>query len=145
MEWQTGAVWSGSALFAYVVLSVTLVFEILGHLPYCVKLACKSTIECIFELFLHHCKTYMQEIANQHILQQKKMKYLYLFSPFFFFFFAVQKCCILFFSVFIYSSYSLNVISLIVSIRTCPLLQNLHHCFLWCYKGCQLFPSQHST
>ena len=26
-----GAVWSGSALFAYVNLSVTLVFEILGH------------------------------------------------------------------------------------------------------------------
>ena len=29
-----GAVWSGSALFAYVILSETLVFEILGHLPY---------------------------------------------------------------------------------------------------------------
>ena len=28
------AVWSGSALFAYVMLSVTLVFEILGHLLY---------------------------------------------------------------------------------------------------------------
>ena len=28
------AVWSGSALFAYVILSETLVFEILGHLPY---------------------------------------------------------------------------------------------------------------
>ena len=30
----SGAVWSGSALFAYVILSDTLVFEILGHLPY---------------------------------------------------------------------------------------------------------------
>ena len=30
---QTGAVWSGSALFAYGILSKTLVFEILGHLP----------------------------------------------------------------------------------------------------------------
>ena len=29
-----GAVWSGSALFAYGTLSETLVFEILGHLPY---------------------------------------------------------------------------------------------------------------
>ena len=29
-----GAVCSGSALFAYVILSDTLVFEILGHLPY---------------------------------------------------------------------------------------------------------------
>ena len=29
-----GAVWSGSALFAYIILSETLVFEILGHLPY---------------------------------------------------------------------------------------------------------------
>ena len=30
----SGAVWSGYALFAYVILSETLVFEILGHLPY---------------------------------------------------------------------------------------------------------------
>ena len=30
----SGAVWSRSALFAYVILSDTLVFEILGHLPY---------------------------------------------------------------------------------------------------------------
>ena len=29
-----GAVWSGSALFAYVILSETLVFEFLGDLPY---------------------------------------------------------------------------------------------------------------
>ena len=29
-----GAVWSGSALFAYGILSDTSVFEILGHLPY---------------------------------------------------------------------------------------------------------------
>ena len=30
----SGAVWSGSALFAYGILSETLVFEILGHLLY---------------------------------------------------------------------------------------------------------------
>ena len=30
----SGAVWSGSALFAYIILSETLVFEILGNLPY---------------------------------------------------------------------------------------------------------------
>ena len=30
----SGAVWSGSALFAYVILSETLVFEFLGHLRY---------------------------------------------------------------------------------------------------------------
>ena len=30
----SGAVWSGSALFAYVILSETLVFKFLGHLPY---------------------------------------------------------------------------------------------------------------
>ena len=30
---QTGAVWYGSALFAYVILSETLVFKVLGHLP----------------------------------------------------------------------------------------------------------------
>ena len=29
-----GAVWSGSTLFAYVILSDALVFEFLGHLPY---------------------------------------------------------------------------------------------------------------
>ena len=28
-----GAVWSGSALFAYAILSDTLAYEILGHLP----------------------------------------------------------------------------------------------------------------
>ena len=28
-----GAVWSGSALFAYAILSETLVYEILGYLP----------------------------------------------------------------------------------------------------------------
>ena len=31
-----GAVWSGSALFAYTILSDTLVYEILRHLPYCI-------------------------------------------------------------------------------------------------------------
>ena len=30
----SGAVWSGSALFTYGILSETLVFEILGHLQY---------------------------------------------------------------------------------------------------------------
>ena len=30
----SGAVWSGSTLFAYVILSDALVFEFLGHLPY---------------------------------------------------------------------------------------------------------------
>ena len=29
----SGAVWSGSALFAYAILSDTLVYRILGHLP----------------------------------------------------------------------------------------------------------------
>ena len=30
----SGGVWSGFALFAYAILSDTLVYEILGHLPY---------------------------------------------------------------------------------------------------------------
>ena len=30
----SGAVWSGSALFAYAILSETLVYEILGYLGY---------------------------------------------------------------------------------------------------------------
>ena len=33
----SGAVWSGSTLFAYAILSATLVFEILAHLPYCLS------------------------------------------------------------------------------------------------------------
>ena len=33
----SGAVWSGSALFAYAILSATLVYEILGHLPYLLR------------------------------------------------------------------------------------------------------------
>ena len=31
----SGAVWSGSALFAYAILSETFVYEISGHLLYC--------------------------------------------------------------------------------------------------------------
>ena len=37
----SGEVWSGSALFAYAILSETLVYQILEHLPYmsmCIKL-----------------------------------------------------------------------------------------------------------
>ena len=30
----SGAVWSGSALIAYVILSENFVYEIIGHLPY---------------------------------------------------------------------------------------------------------------
>ena len=30
----SGAVWSGSALFAYGISSATMVYEIFGHLPY---------------------------------------------------------------------------------------------------------------
>ena len=30
----SGAVWSGPTLFAYAILSETLVYEILGHLPW---------------------------------------------------------------------------------------------------------------
>ena len=30
----SGAIWSGSALFAYAILSEPSVYEILGHLPY---------------------------------------------------------------------------------------------------------------
>ena len=38
----SGAVWSGSALFAYGILSETLVFQILGHLPYYIWLKKKK-------------------------------------------------------------------------------------------------------
>ena len=41
---MTGAVWSGSALFAYVILSATAVYKILEHLPY-----------CIFPIFIKMC------------------------------------------------------------------------------------------
>ena len=33
----SGAVWSGSTLFAYVIMSDALVFEFLGYLPYYAK------------------------------------------------------------------------------------------------------------
>ena len=39
-----GAVWSGSTLFAYVILSDALVFEFLGHLPYAVLLFWESKV-----------------------------------------------------------------------------------------------------
>ena len=39
----SGAVWSGLLLFAYVILSETLVYKILGHLPYSLYLL--GTIE----------------------------------------------------------------------------------------------------
>ena len=35
----SGAVWSGSTMFAYVILSDALVFEFLGHLPYLIYLS----------------------------------------------------------------------------------------------------------
>ena len=42
----SGAVWSGSALFAYAILLATLVYEILGHLSY------YELLSSIFELIL---------------------------------------------------------------------------------------------
>ena len=47
----SGAVWSGSALFAYVILSETLVFEFLGHLPYS---SVRVMLGRTFSLFLHY-------------------------------------------------------------------------------------------
>ena len=38
----SGAVWSGSTLFVYVILSDALVFEFLGHLPYLQSSGCKN-------------------------------------------------------------------------------------------------------
>ena len=50
----SGAVWSGSTLFAYVILSDTLVFGILGHLPYIYMdtshmhyIQCSPHVKCI--------------------------------------------------------------------------------------------------
>ena len=40
----SGAVWSGSTLFAYAILLDTLVYDILGHLPY---LYCSSNLDSI--------------------------------------------------------------------------------------------------
>ena len=53
-----GAVWSGSSLFAYVILSETLVYEILGHLLqhiYVVNIAIDyrpSKLACPFDLLI---------------------------------------------------------------------------------------------
>ena len=52
-----GAVWSGSALFAYGILLETLAFKILGHLPYfhCGKLVplSKQLYTCYHEHWIH--------------------------------------------------------------------------------------------
>ena len=45
-----GAVWSGSALFAYVILSDTLVFRILGHLTYLTEIF--MVIYCVYPKYL---------------------------------------------------------------------------------------------
>ena len=37
-----GAVWSGSTLFVYVILSDALVFEFLGHLPYSILMSIQN-------------------------------------------------------------------------------------------------------
>ena len=43
----SGAVWSGSALIAYVILSETLMFEILGHLGHLSYLFLYKNIICL--------------------------------------------------------------------------------------------------
>ena len=65
-----GAVWSGSALFAYVILPDTLVFEILGHLPYLI-FAPKHT-------FRYSTEVHLQGISNEypHIFWTKITKKL---------------------------------------------------------------------
>ena len=42
-----GAIWSGSALFAYATLSETLVYEILEHLLYCILIKVNSFHLCL--------------------------------------------------------------------------------------------------
>ena len=55
VEWQTvlthpsGAIWSGSILFAYDILSATLVYEILGHIPLLIALA-KTASNMLFTI-----------------------------------------------------------------------------------------------
>ena len=44
----SGWVWSGSALFAYAILSETLVYKIWGHLPYGMELRCPN-IQCKYD------------------------------------------------------------------------------------------------
>ena len=44
----SGAVWSGSALFAYVILSEILVYKILGQLPEAVSI---ENVACLFNVF----------------------------------------------------------------------------------------------
>ena len=78
----SGAVWSGSALFAYAIMSKILVYEILGHLPYFHDLArwiaCKN-VQVDSGLFCLHMphgaihvmiSTYAQKITSCLILSE---------------------------------------------------------------------------
>ena len=58
----SGAVWSGSALFAYAILPEALVYEIFGHLPYPryifnVHVACKLEYHIALEMGLFQPKS----------------------------------------------------------------------------------------
>ena len=56
LKYLSGAVWSGSALYAYAILSDTLVYEILGHLLYIIMLMKKKknlTLEFLYDTV--HC------------------------------------------------------------------------------------------
>ena len=54
----SGAVWSGSTLFAYVILSDALVFEFLGHLPYSLEAPHQGTSKEYLQ-YMYIVSTYM--------------------------------------------------------------------------------------
>ena len=56
----SGAVWSGSTLFAYVILSDALVFEFLGHLPYPVYVCSLANYSVAYE------ETQSNRVSNFH-------------------------------------------------------------------------------
>ena len=49
------AVWSGPALFAYAILSESLVYEILEHLPYFMTCSFLYDVETLIRLLGLHC------------------------------------------------------------------------------------------
>ena len=52
----SGAVWSGSALFAFAILSDTLVYKIFGHLLYkLIRLICRLELYIKYSLEYIHC------------------------------------------------------------------------------------------
>ena len=80
-----GAVWSGSALFAYVILTDSLVFEILGHLPYLLEASLRGASNeysvCMFGYSLEALVWGASNEYSQYMFCGEIGKNIYLIPP----------------------------------------------------------------